>query len=109
MLYSDGWRVGANRSSPVDAFQQHRQLRTAQRYRALFGLWPDETTALQPFGEQTESVAVPPQQLDQIAAPAAEDKNVAGVRILLQHPLRDGAQPGETAPQIGDAGGNPDV
>jgi hypothetical protein len=36
-------------------------------------------------------------------------KHVAGVWILLQHSLRDGAQSREAAPQVGDAGANPDV
>src|SRR5215472_8557593 len=109
MLYSNGWWVGANRPPPVDAFQQHRQLRAAQRHCTFFRLRPDETATFQPLGEQTESVAIPPKELDQIATPAAEDENMARVRILLQRRLRDGTQPGEAASQIGNAGGNPDI
>src|SRR5262249_49778704 len=80
-----------------------------QRHHALFGLRPNETAALQSLGEKAQSVTIPPQQLDQIAPPPTEDEDMAGIRILLQHRLRHCAQPRETAPQIGDAGGNPDA
>src|SRR5262249_43849884 len=47
--------------------------------------------------------------LDQIAAPAAEDEDMTRVRVLLQFGLCHRTQTCESAPQIGDAGSNPDV
>jgi hypothetical protein len=35
------------------------------------------------FGEQTQSIATPPQDLDDVAAPAAEEEAVAGIWVLL--------------------------
>ena len=50
----------ALRAAPVDAFEQHGQLRRAQRDRAGIGLWPDETAMLESFRHQAQSVAVAP-------------------------------------------------
>src|SRR5215471_7479945 len=41
--------------------------RTAGRQGPRLGPWPDESSALQTLGKQTQPVAIPPQQLDQIA------------------------------------------
>ena len=109
VLYRHGRRSRSDRPSPVDAFQQHRELRAAQRHHAFVRLRPDEAAAFETLGEQTQAVAIPPEHFDQIAAPAAEDEHVTRVRILFEHGLRDGAQAGEAAAHIGDAGGDPDV
>ena len=42
---------------------------------------------LQSFGEQADSLAVTPEDLEQIAAFAAEDKDMAAVRVTPQHLL----------------------
>src|SRR5512132_2025590 len=80
--------IGASRSPPVDPLEQHRQLRRAQRHRALARLRPDEPAALQPLGEQAETLTVPIQHLDEVAAPAAKDEQMPGERVLPQHLLR---------------------
>src|ERR1700679_907867 len=109
ILYRNRGCSRADRPSPVDPFQQHRELCTAQRNRAFVRLRPDETPAFQTLGEETQTVAVPPQHLDQIAAFAAENEDMARVWILFEHGLRDGTQAGEAAAHVGDAGGDPDV
>ena len=68
--------------------EQHRQLRPAQHYHPRLGPWPDESSALQTLGKQTQPVAIPPQQLDQIAAAAAKAKHVTGEWILPEYRLR---------------------
>src|SRR5512144_2284100 len=96
--------IGAPRRPPVDPLEQHRQLRRAQRHRALPGLRPDEQAPLQPLGEQAETLAVPEQaetlavpiqHFDQVAALAAEDEQMPGERILPQHLLRQQQKPVE--------------
>src|SRR5215472_16168836 len=109
VLYGNSGGTGANGPPPIDPFEQHGQLRPAQRHRSFFRLWPDESSTLQPFREQAKSVAVPPKQFDQVAPASAEDEDVARIRILLQGGLRQRAKPSETAAEIRDAGGNPDV
>src|SRR5262249_41049045 len=59
--------------------------------------------------EQTQSVAIPPEQLDQISTAAAEHEDVTRKRVLLQDRLHDRAQSGEAASQIGHSGGDPDL
>src|SRR5512147_2029423 len=84
---------GAQRRPPVDPLQQHRELRRAQRHRPLARLRPDEPSALQPLAEQAETLTVPIQHLDQVAAPAAKDEQMPGERILPQHLLRQHRKP----------------
>src|SRR5580698_694 len=108
VLYRKRGRGCSYRPSPVDAFEQHRELRAAQRDDSFVRLRPDEAAPLETFGEQAEPVAVPPEQLDEVAAFAAEDEDVARERILFKYGLRDGAQTREAAPQVGDARGDPD-
>ena len=75
---------GPFRTPPVDAFQQHRQLRRRQQYRAFFRLWPDEAACLEPLGEEAQSLTIPAQDLDQIAAFAAENEKLAIERIMSE-------------------------
>ena len=84
--------VTAHRPPPVDPFQQHRQLRRRQRNRSARRLRPGESSALQPLREQAQPVAVPPQQLDQIAALPAKHKHLPRKRIFLQRRLHHPAQ-----------------
>src|ERR1700733_8597386 len=109
VLYRKRGRSCSYRPSPVDAFEQHRELRAAQRDHSFVRLRPYEAAPFETFGEQAESVAVPPEQLDQIATLAAENENVARERVLFEHSLCDGAQACEAAPQVRDAGGDPDA
>src|SRR5215210_1185733 len=47
--------------APVDAFEQHRQLRRSQRHRAGGRLRPHEAAAFQAFGKQAQPVSVIPE------------------------------------------------
>src|ERR1700721_4584683 len=109
VLYRKRGRSCSYRPSPVDAFEQHRELRAAQRDHSFVRLRPYEAAPFETFGEQAESVAVPPEQLDQIAALAAENENVARERVLFEHSLCDGAQACEAAPPDLDARGDQDA
>src|SRR5262249_41379560 len=59
------------------------------------------------LGKQTQSVAIPPQQLDQIAAAAAKAKHVTRERILPESRLRLRRQTVEPLAHVGDAGCQP--
>ncbi len=72
---------------PVDPLEQHLELRRRQRHLALLGRGPDEAAAFQPLGElplerhcseqidDSGTLAVPPDQVDQVAATAAEERD----------------------------------
>ncbi len=98
---------GAHGSSPVDAFEQHRQLRCREMHRAVGRLRPHEATALQALGVQIHSVAAPPQELHQIAALAAKHKHIARERSLAERRLHDRRQPVHALSHVGNAGGDP--
>ncbi len=99
----------AHRPPPVNALKQHRQLCSRQRNAAAFCLRPDETSSLQALGEQTQSVAIEPQQFDQIAPPPAKDEHVSGKRTLFQNRLCNRTQSRESPPKIGHTGRDPDL
>jgi hypothetical protein len=68
-LDSHRWLPSPVRPSPIDPFEQHRELRTGQGDLATLGLRPHKSSALQPLREQAKAVAIEPEQLDQIAKP----------------------------------------
>jgi hypothetical protein len=74
---------GSLDSSPVDAFQKHRKLRTRKRDRAALGLRPYKSPLLQTLGEKAETVAIEPEALNHVASSAAKEKDVTGVWLLL--------------------------
>lgn len=55
------------RGTPVDPFQEHRQLRRCQRHLALPGRGPDEPAPLKPLHEHAARPAIPPDDLYQIS------------------------------------------
>jgi hypothetical protein len=63
-------RTGRRQSMPSSSIDNCARVSTTV---PLFGLRPDEAPALQTLRKQAQPVAIPPQQLDQIAAPTAED------------------------------------
>src|SRR5581483_301386 len=87
--------------APIDAFQQHRQLCRGERDGALLRHRPHEAALLQPLGEQAEALPVPVENLDEIAALAAEGEQVAGKWVLLQYLLRHHTEAVETAAHVG--------
>src|ERR1700749_4064976 len=101
------WPPGSLRHSPVDPFEQHRQLGPAQYHHTLLSPRPEKSPALQTLGKQTQPIAVPPQQLDQIAAAAAKAEHMPGERILPEHALCLGRQTVKPLAHIVDAGRQP--
>src|ERR1035441_2080173 len=61
-LYRNLRRPSSLWPAPIDAFHQHRELRSRQRYRAFTRLRPNEAPAFQSLREQTKAVAVIPKQ-----------------------------------------------
>ena len=74
----------ARRHPPVDAFQQHRQLRRRQAGRTVFRRRPNDAAFFQPLREQAKALAVPAQHLDRISPAAAKDEQLVAERILAQ-------------------------
>src|SRR5690606_23037850 len=79
--------LGSLRSTPVDAFEQHRQLCGCQMHDTVLRARPDETAALQALVVKTQPLTVPPQHLDPITAPTAEHEQLTGERIVAQRRL----------------------
>jgi hypothetical protein len=94
--------------TPVDAFQEHRQLRTRQRHRSARRLGPDKASSFQPLLKKTKAITIEPQQLDQITALAAEDEYMTGEWCLLKNRLNDRRESLKAAAQIREPRGNPD-
>src|SRR5471030_600624 len=99
---------GALRPSPIDAFEQHRELCRRQRYRTTARLRPNETTTLQALGQQAQSIAVPPKQFHPVAPLAAKHEHLSGEGILGQCFLNQGSQAIEAFTQVGHPGSDPD-
>ena len=76
---------------------------------SALGLRPDESTALQPLSKQAKTIAIPPQQFYDVAAAAAEDKDVSGEWPLKKNGLHLRTQTIETSAHVGDAGCDPDL
>src|SRR5262249_3795112 len=93
----------ALRRAPVDAFDQHRELRRRKRYRAarLAQRRPDEAALVQSLGKETQPAAVPKQNFHRVRLSAAEGKQMARERILLEHCLHQDRQAVEALPHIG--------
>jgi hypothetical protein len=94
--------------TPIDAFKQHRQLRTRQTDGSFSSLRPDESAPLQTLGEQTQAIAIEPQNFYDVATAASEYEYVTGERLLVEHGLYLRAQTVETAPHVRHAGRQPD-
>jgi hypothetical protein len=101
------WRPGSLHSSPIDAFEKHRKLCATEPHRATLGLRPDESAALKPLGEETQTISVPPKKFYDVTSPAAEYEHVSREGLLLKHGLDLSAQPIEAAAHVGHARGNP--
>src|SRR5215475_16070455 len=73
--------------APIDALEQHRQLRRAQMHRAALRLWPHEATSFETLLVKIHPVPAPPQEFDQITSAPTEHEHVSRKRILLQRGL----------------------
>ena len=65
-------------------------------HTALSCVWPNEAAALQTLGQQAQTITLPPQQLDQVATSATEDKDVPTKGIGRKMRLHNGCQAIET-------------
>src|SRR5690606_10376508 len=99
------WSPGALGHAPVDALQQHRQLRGAQTDLTAIGLGPNKAALLQALAQQAQPLAIPPQQLDDVAASTTEDKHMATKWVLQQGLLRHSGQAIEALAHVGVASG----
>src|SRR3546814_14534630 len=95
-------------SSDVCSSDLHRKLRRGEADLARLGDRPDEPAAVHALREQAQALAVIPEQLDQIAALAAEREQRARVRTLLQHLLHQHREPIEPLAHIRGAAGQID-
>ena len=86
---------GLLRRPPINAFEQITQLRRGNRHRAVGWRGPEETPALQPLGEQASTLAIMPDDFDEIAATTAENEKMPAMRIALQRLLPSKASPGK--------------
>ena len=94
-------------SPPIDAFQKHGKLRTAEQNCSALSPGPDESSALQPLGKQAQTIAVPPQKFYDIASAPAKQEHMPGEGLLLKHGLHLSAETIEAAPHVGHACGEP--
>src|SRR5206468_3534873 len=80
------WTPEAFRRAPVDALDQHRELRWCQRHRAagLRHARPPKASVIDALGEQAQPRAIPKQDLQQRGLPAAEDEQMTREGVLLQ-------------------------
>src|SRR5438105_1728140 len=106
-LHRHAWLPRAFRVPPVDPFQQHRELRGAQRDAPGFGLRPNKSAPLKTLRQHAHAVAVTPQQLHQVASAAAEREDVATERILRQRHLNLRCQRVDAAAHVRHASGKP--
>src|SRR6516164_2632450 len=98
---------GVLRVAPVNAFEHVSQLCRCDRDHAIGRRRPDKPAALQSLGVKRHAETVMPEDLDQIAPPAAKHKQIAGMRIALQPLLDLQGQPVHPAPHIGVPGRDP--
>src|SRR5262245_37997714 len=96
-------------STPVDAFEQHRQLRRRQMHRAGRDLWPHEPTALEAFREEAQPVSIRPQQLHEIPAPTTEDEHMSRVHVVHECRLNERCETVHATAQISRSRCQPDA
>src|ERR1700730_17392970 len=101
-------RSGPKRRSPVDLFEQHRQLGAAQRHRTTCRLRPNKASALEPLAQQAEPVAIKPEDLQNVPSSATEDEDMTGERLLLEHRLHLGAESMKATAHVGHTSCDPD-
>ena len=79
---ADGRRTPAfPRHPPVDSRQQIAELSRRDRHSPVGGRGPQEPALVQALGVKAGALAVMPDHLDQIAAAASEDEEMAAVRV----------------------------
>ena len=82
-------------------------MRNADRDNAVRQRWPQETSTLQSLRKQAGALAVMPNDLDQVAAAAPKNVEIANVRITLQALLNQTRKARESAAHVGMTGRKP--
>jgi hypothetical protein len=77
------------------------ELRRRPHHRAIRYLWPDEAATLQPLGVKRHGETGMPKTLEQLAAPAAEDVEIAPMRITPERLLNLQDQRAHATPHVG--------
>ncbi len=94
---------------PVEAFEQHRQLRRRQVDFSFTDGRPDEAAAFEAFDEQAQAIVVGPQQLYHVATATTEDKQMPAERVGVERALYARRQAVEAIAHVGNAGDQPDA
>src|SRR6202051_271782 len=89
------------RIAPIDSVEHVGQLRGRDSDYAVRRRWPDEAAFLQPLGVERHAETVMPDDLDQIATRASEDKEIACMGIAPQCFLDLQSQAVHAAPHVG--------
>jgi hypothetical protein len=66
-------------------------------------MWPDKASLLEPFHEQTHSIAAPPQDFQKVAAFAAEDKDMSTEWVMFKNGLNLCSKAVEAGSHVGHA------
>lgn len=82
------WPPCPLRHTPVDSFQQHRQLGRCNAQFTVLGRRPDKPPLLEAFHEQAGPLRIPPDDLQKITPTSTEDKQMTRIRVLGQNLFR---------------------
>src|SRR5450755_1058088 len=99
---------GMTRIPPIDSVEHIGQLRGRDSNYAVRRRWPDEAAFLQPFGVERHAETVMPDNLDQIATGASEDKEIACMGIAPQRFLDLQSQAIHASPHVRSSDSKPD-
>src|SRR5579864_5261553 len=95
------------RHSPIDPFEQHAELCRGDHHLAVGRRRPYEPAFLQSLGEQTQTLTVPPQHLQQVATPTPKDEEMTAKRVLRQPLLDRSGEPIKPFAHVSAAGRQP--
>jgi hypothetical protein len=95
----------AHRRAPVNALDQHRELRRRERHCAARLVYPrpDEPTLIDALGEQAEPVPIPEQHLQHRRPLTPEGEKMTRERVLPQLLLNQGGEPVHALSHVGVA------
>lgn len=93
--------------SPIDRIEKIAELGRRDRNRSVGRARPDEPAMLKPLRIERQAKPIMPKHLQQIAATAAKDKKIAGMRIAPQPLLDLQRQAIHAPPHIRHAAGKP--